>query len=113
MLGERRVSDDDVAEVIRLVWLTTRHNVEDGDRNGALLCDADLAILGTAPQRGRRGRGPAATTNGHDDRASTFGWLNCRTEGFWSFSLTVVAALTWRSEVRQLSWRNHRTPSAV
>lgn len=51
MLGERRVSDDDVAEVIRLVWLTTRHNVEDGDRNGALLCDADLAILGTAPER--------------------------------------------------------------
>ena len=37
--------------MIRLVWLTTRHNVEDGDRNGALLCDADLAILGTAPER--------------------------------------------------------------
>jgi predicted metal-dependent HD superfamily phosphohydrolase len=51
MLGDLGVSDEDTAEVVRLVWLTTRHNVEDGDRNGALLCDADLAILGTSPER--------------------------------------------------------------
>lgn len=38
-----------VAEVVRLIYLTSAHAVDDGDRNGALLCDADLAILGTAP----------------------------------------------------------------
>ncbi len=36
-------------EVERLVRLTADHQVEDGDRNGAALCDADLAIL-AAPQ---------------------------------------------------------------
>jgi predicted metal-dependent HD superfamily phosphohydrolase len=36
---------DQIAEVVRLIWLTTTHNVTDGDRNGALICDADLAIL--------------------------------------------------------------------
>jgi predicted metal-dependent HD superfamily phosphohydrolase len=40
-----------VAEVVRLVWLTTRHEVDDDDANGALLCDADLAILATGPER--------------------------------------------------------------
>ncbi|NUO59375.1 MAG: metal-dependent phosphohydrolase [Hamadaea sp.] len=34
-----------VAEVIRLVRLTAGHAVEPGDRNGALLADADLAVL--------------------------------------------------------------------
>ena len=40
-----------VAEVARLVRLTATHTVAPGDRNGAVLCDADLAILGTAPAR--------------------------------------------------------------
>jgi predicted metal-dependent HD superfamily phosphohydrolase len=34
-----------VAEVHRLVLLTATHAAEPGDDNGALLCDADLAIL--------------------------------------------------------------------
>jgi predicted metal-dependent HD superfamily phosphohydrolase len=40
---------EEIAEVVRLIWLTTTHNVEAGDRNGALVCDADLAILATDP----------------------------------------------------------------
>ena len=40
-LPERRI-----AEVARLVRLTNGHVVADGDRNGAVLCDADLAVLG-------------------------------------------------------------------
>lgn len=36
---------DFVGEVARLVRLTTSHNPEPGDRNGEVLCDADLAIL--------------------------------------------------------------------
>lgn len=40
---------DRVAEVARLVRLTAGHGVADGDRNGALLADADLAVLASAP----------------------------------------------------------------
>ena len=40
-----------VAEVARLVRLTATHDVADGDAAGALLCDADLAILGSGPDR--------------------------------------------------------------
>ncbi|MBO4162219.1 HD domain-containing protein [Micromonospora antibiotica] len=39
-----------VAEVRRLVLLTAGHRVTPGDRDGALLCDADLAILATPPE---------------------------------------------------------------
>lgn len=38
-----------VAEVHRLVLLTATHAAEPGDDNGALLCDADLAILASPP----------------------------------------------------------------
>jgi predicted metal-dependent HD superfamily phosphohydrolase len=38
-----------VAEVVRLVRLTATHDPADDDRNGAVLCDADLAILGSDP----------------------------------------------------------------
>ena len=38
-----------VTEVERLVLLTVGHRPEPGDRNGAVLCDADLAILGADP----------------------------------------------------------------
>lgn len=34
-----------IAEVARLVRLTATHAPEEGDRNGAVLCDADLAVL--------------------------------------------------------------------
>ncbi|MEO3941632.1 DUF4031 domain-containing protein [Paenarthrobacter nicotinovorans] len=37
---------DDVAEVARLVRLTSSHSPEADDHAGALLCDADLSVLG-------------------------------------------------------------------
>ncbi|MBO4272272.1 metal-dependent phosphohydrolase [Microbispora triticiradicis] len=39
-----------VAEVARLVRLTAGHTYEPGDANAAVLCDADLAILGAPPE---------------------------------------------------------------
>jgi predicted metal-dependent HD superfamily phosphohydrolase len=36
-----------VAEVARLVRLTAAHNPAEEDRNGGVLCDADLAVLGS------------------------------------------------------------------
>jgi predicted metal-dependent HD superfamily phosphohydrolase len=47
-----------VAEVARLVRLTATHKPAPGDRNGAVLCDADLRILGAG--RGRYGEYVAA-----------------------------------------------------
>ena len=38
-----------VAEVARLVRLTGTHDPGPGDRNGEVLCDADLAVLAGAP----------------------------------------------------------------
>lgn len=38
-------------EVVRLILLTAGHAVEPGDANGAVLADADLAILGSTPER--------------------------------------------------------------
>jgi predicted metal-dependent HD superfamily phosphohydrolase len=38
-----------VAEVVRLVELTVGHDPDPGDRNGGVLCDADLAVLGGDP----------------------------------------------------------------
>ena len=40
---------DRVAEVVRLVELTATHSPGADDANGAVLCDADLAILGSPP----------------------------------------------------------------
>jgi predicted metal-dependent HD superfamily phosphohydrolase len=56
VLAERMLADTDlpaaaVAEVARLVRLTTTHDPADGDRDGAVLCDADLAILAAPPER--------------------------------------------------------------
>ncbi|MGW4893697.1 HD domain-containing protein [Kitasatospora sp. NPDC004240] len=39
-----------VAEVARLVLLTVTHHPEPGDRDGEVLCDADLAVLGGTPE---------------------------------------------------------------
>jgi predicted metal-dependent HD superfamily phosphohydrolase len=44
-------ADCDAAEVARLVRLTEGHVVGGDDRNGAALCDADLAILAAPPDR--------------------------------------------------------------
>ena len=40
-----RLAPDLVDEVARLVRLTAAHDVADDDRDGAVLCDADLAVL--------------------------------------------------------------------
>jgi predicted metal-dependent HD superfamily phosphohydrolase len=38
-------------EVVRLVRLTADHEVADGDADGAVLADADLAVLAADPER--------------------------------------------------------------
>lgn len=43
------VPDERIAEVERLVLLTAGHAAEPGDANGAVLCDADLAVLAGPP----------------------------------------------------------------
>lgn len=40
-----------IEEVVRLIRLTAGHAVSDGDRNGGLLADADLAILADSAER--------------------------------------------------------------
>ncbi|MFD9123918.1 hypothetical protein [Kitasatospora sp. NPDC059571] len=40
-----------VAEVARLVRLTVTHHPAPGDADGEVLCDADLAVLGSAPEQ--------------------------------------------------------------
>ncbi|MGW2234132.1 HD domain-containing protein [Streptomyces sp. NPDC001759] len=48
-LTEAGVPDDTTAEVARLVRLTVTHDPADDDRDGQVLCDADLAILASPP----------------------------------------------------------------
>ena len=43
------VPEDRVDEVARLVLLTAGHDAAPGDANGAVLCDADLAVLAGPP----------------------------------------------------------------
>ncbi|MGW5520695.1 HD domain-containing protein [Gordonia sp. NPDC003950] len=45
--------DPDVTEVVRLVELTRTHDPSSDDRNGGVLSDADLWILGADPARYR------------------------------------------------------------
>ncbi|WP_371480033.1 hypothetical protein [Kitasatospora sp. NBC_00315] len=49
-LTEAGLSRERVAEVARLVRLTVTHRPEPGDRDGEVLCDADLAVLGGPPE---------------------------------------------------------------
>ncbi|MES5821694.1 hypothetical protein [Streptomyces sp. RG80] len=49
-LPEAGVSEAKTAEVARLVRLTVTHDPAEGDRDGEVLCDADLAILAASPQ---------------------------------------------------------------
>ena len=44
------VPDSRIEEVERLVLLTAGHDPEPGDTNGAVLCDADLAVLASPPE---------------------------------------------------------------
>ncbi len=48
-LGAIGVEAGVVEQVVRLVHLTASHRADAGDTDGAQLCDADLAILGSAP----------------------------------------------------------------
>ncbi|WP_435212492.1 HD domain-containing protein [Streptomyces sp. bgisy034] len=48
-LAEARVPADRTAEVARLVRLTVTHDPAPDDRDGQVLCDADLAILAAPP----------------------------------------------------------------
>ncbi|MGY1705570.1 metal-dependent phosphohydrolase [Geodermatophilus sp. SYSU D00697] len=43
------VPEERVEEVVRLVLLTAGHDPAPGDANGAVLCDADLAVLAGPP----------------------------------------------------------------
>ncbi|MFJ4838098.1 hypothetical protein [Streptomyces sp. NPDC088746] len=49
-LPEAGLPDAATAEVARLVRLTVTHDPADGDTNGEVLCDADLAILASSPK---------------------------------------------------------------
>jgi predicted metal-dependent HD superfamily phosphohydrolase len=49
VLADLRLPPPAVAEVVRLILLTAEHRAGPDDLNGALLCDADLAIL-AAPE---------------------------------------------------------------
>ncbi|MFE3326748.1 hypothetical protein [Streptomyces sp. NPDC059176] len=48
-LPEAGLSGTATKEVARLVRLTRTHDPEGGDRNGTVLCDADLAVLASPP----------------------------------------------------------------
>ena len=48
-LSEAGVRGEKTAEVARLVRLTVTHDPADDDRDGQVLCDADLAILASPP----------------------------------------------------------------
>ncbi|MEU2430704.1 hypothetical protein ABZ611_14550 [Streptomyces sp. NPDC007861] len=48
-LAEAGVPPKETNEVARLVRLTKTHAAQDGDSNGMVLCDADLAILASPP----------------------------------------------------------------
>jgi predicted metal-dependent HD superfamily phosphohydrolase len=44
------VPEERIVEVARLVLLTAGHDPEPDDANGAVLCDADLAVLASPPE---------------------------------------------------------------
>ena len=48
-LAEAGLAEAQVQEVSRLVLLTVTHDPAEGDLNGEVLCDADLAILAAPP----------------------------------------------------------------
>ncbi|MGV2916504.1 HD domain-containing protein [Streptomyces alfalfae] len=48
-LPEAGLTEAQIAEVARLVRLTTSHDPAEGDHNGEVLCDADLAVLASEP----------------------------------------------------------------
>ncbi|GAA2092335.1 hypothetical protein GCM10009841_01220 [Microlunatus panaciterrae] len=53
-LGRTGLEQEDLNEVARLVRVTATHQPSSQDRNGDLLCDADLAILAAPAEEYRR-----------------------------------------------------------
>ena len=53
VLRRLRLPKDLIAEIGRLVRSTADHQAKPDDRNSAVLCDADLAILGSEPEEYR------------------------------------------------------------
>ncbi|MEV3920037.1 HD domain-containing protein [Actinomadura coerulea] len=51
MLADTDLPEAVVARVVRLVELTATHAPEEDDRDGQVLCDADLAVLGAEPEQ--------------------------------------------------------------
>lgn len=51
MLARLELPADTVDEVVRLVLLTRTHDPAPGDADGAVLCDADLSVLGGSPEQ--------------------------------------------------------------
>ncbi|MGW6748734.1 HD domain-containing protein, partial [Streptomyces sp. NPDC055006] len=47
--SEAGLTERQIDEVSRLVMLTVTHDPDEDDHNGAVLCDADLAILAASP----------------------------------------------------------------
>lgn len=70
VLTALRVSPPVVAEVARLVRLTAAHDPDDGDRDGAVLCDADLAVLASDATRYRQYADGVRQEYAHVDDAS-------------------------------------------
>ena len=70
LLAGLRVEPVIIDEVVRLVRLTASHRPEEGDRNGAVLCDADLAILGADDDAYAAYRDAVRAEYGHVDDAS-------------------------------------------
>ena len=68
------VPDERVDEVARLVLLTASHDPAPDDRNGAALCDADLAVLAGPPEAYVAYASAIRAEYGHlDDEAFTAG----------------------------------------
>lgn len=49
VLAALDVDPERIASIARLVRLTANHDPSSGDRDGEVLCDADLAVLASAP----------------------------------------------------------------
>ncbi|MFF2454214.1 DUF4031 domain-containing protein [Isoptericola sp. NPDC058082] len=61
----RALGESDVAEVARLVLVTTAHDPVTADATGALVSDADLAVLGAEPGRYARYAAQVRAEYGH------------------------------------------------
>ena len=93
----------EVEEVVRLVLVTTDHAPAPGDGPGALVSDADLAVLGSAPDRyaryARQVRAEYARVPDDAVRAGRAAVLRALLEGGTLFRTPQAAAL-WEDRAR-------------